>query len=388
MKIARWLLILPAALVAGGVFAVSDQVAAEPPAGAMRAAIFVQNRAGLELENKLDAFDDMIAARLKAAGFAVVNHKDVVQRFAESRNALDRQAVERQVELLPRADKPEVVTTSDREIIRKMEEWTKAGKSEGSVDETVDATSALRLAQMLNVDYLVFASIVSVGSDSREFAGYGVNQQVTSYVMRLALRVLEGAQGSLVYGDVVTVTEKTGESAGLQMVLGDVINKLLDDGAVQLADRVKRSAREIQAAKTDKPATVEIAINSNVEGATVEIDGAAVGSAPGKFNVRPGIHQVRITKEWYATWEKNINATPGQVLMVAMEMTPEGLARQRATVDTTVAGKVGEGEAKVLEGEAKMRSESYWKMQGNLENLTIQGDQVPQNVNVLKQEQK
>ena len=52
----------------------------------------------------------------------------------------------------------------------------------------------------------------------------------------------------------------------------------------------------------------------------------AVGSAPGVFQVRPGVHRMRVTKEGYATWEKSVLLADGQALTIPLEMSAAGIA--------------------------------------------------------------
>ena len=56
----------------------------------LKAAIFVRNRGGREMNNKIDLFSDQLSARLSEKGFAVMDWKDVVQKFRESNESDDR----------------------------------------------------------------------------------------------------------------------------------------------------------------------------------------------------------------------------------------------------------------------------------------------------------
>ena len=75
-------------------------LAAAAASAAPTAALFVQNRAGAKLEAQLDAFNDLLGARLTDAGFEVIRYQDVLNRFTESRRAEDAQTVRQFVELV------------------------------------------------------------------------------------------------------------------------------------------------------------------------------------------------------------------------------------------------------------------------------------------------
>ena len=115
----------------------------------LRAAIFVQNRAGNDFQDKLDTFKDLITARLTENGFAIIDKNDVLAKFQESRNE-------------DNATKVAINTAID---------LTKSKKTEASVEDIITDSSALRIAQMLGVDYLIFATITSYGEEQKVFKG-------------------------------------------------------------------------------------------------------------------------------------------------------------------------------------------------------------------------
>jgi hypothetical protein len=339
---------------------------------APRAALFVQNQAGAPLESKLDAFAELAGARLSAAGFEVIRPQDVLARFAESRDAQSEQVLRRAVEALQTA------------------------KSEGTADEPMQAASALRLAQLMGADYLVFASLVSLGENQAQFQGYGIAQGTSTRTLRVALRVLEGGTGAQLYGDTIPVSDTLAQNANLQVEAGDQVNALLDRGAGELAGRVSGSLAKIEAAKPAAAALANVNVTATAEGATVEVDGVAVGSAPGAFQLRPGVHRMRVAKEGYATWEKSVNVFDGQTLNVALELSAEGLARKseleaQARTDA-IAREQSAADAQATTtlagGQARQASNSYIRLEGMPDSLTV-GDTEGKDanlINVIQQE--
>jgi len=63
------------------------------------------------------------------------------------------------------------------------------------------------------------------------------------------------------------------------------------------------------------PAT--LSITASVPGADIEIDGVFVGNAPSTVQVAPGVHQV-VVRQGAATWQRNLQATGGNVTINAM----------------------------------------------------------------------
>jgi len=175
-----------------------------------------------------------------------------------------------------------------------------------------------------------------------------------------------------------------------------VINGLLEDAADQLASSLAHSAASLPATvakdkmvsfrvactmtdSSQQPITVSMlgltADNRVVTNApmavqpfdvTVELDGLAIGSAPGTFQGYPGLHKLRLSREGFDAWERTVNLYDGQNLRVALQMSAEGTARWKenanflATLDSN--RKLTDAEAKRLEGLGKFFSESHYRV--------------------------
>lgn len=339
---------------------------------APKAALFVQNRAGAPLDGQLDAFNDLVSTRLTEAGFEVIRSQDVLARFTESRSAEESQGLRQAVEAL------------------------QTFKAEGTVDGPSQEASALRTAQLMGADYLVFASLVSKGENKMNVQAYGVAQRQTVTTLRVALRVLEGDRGTQIFGETIAVTDKILENANVQIDAGDQLNTLLDRGAVELAGRAQASVAKIEAAKPSATALASVTVNTPAEGAAVEVDGVVVGTAPGTFQIRPGVHEVRVTKEGYATWEKSVAFVDGQTLDVPMEMSAAGIARKGELEAQAIAREQSAADAQatttIAGGLGQQASNSYIRLEGMPnESLTIgdtgEGGDVD-TINVIQQKQE
>lgn len=340
---------------------------------APKAALFVQNRAGAKLESQIDAFGDLVGARLSEAGFEVIRAQDVLDRFVESRDAESEQALRRGVEALQTA------------------------KSEGTVDGASQEAPALRVTQLMDADMLVFASLVSLGENKMSVQAYGMTQESVVTTLRVALRVLEGDNGAQIYGDVIPVSEKVAQTAFMQMDAGDLVNTLLDRGAAELAGRVQGSLAKIEAARPAEAALAGVKVNASAEGAAVEVDGVVVGTAPGTFRIRPGVHEVRVTKEGYATWEKSVAFADGMELNVPMELSAAGLARKGELEAQAIAREQSAADAQatttIAGGIGQSASNSYIRLEGMPnESLTLggaaDGGADANVINVIQQESK
>ncbi len=64
-----------------------------------------------------------------------------------------------------------------------------------------------------------------------------------------------------------------------------------------------------------------------VGGASVELDGVVIGSAPGDFSATPGLHKLRILRTWMEPYEATVNIQSGMNLDIALEMSDEGMKK-------------------------------------------------------------
>jgi hypothetical protein len=338
--------------------------AVEEASPARNTAIFVTNRAGAEYDGQLPVLEDFLAAKLSDSGFSLMSRELMVAAASK---------------LDPASENPNDILGAQLE----------------------DQSSALRLAQGMGADYLLSASITSISKQKRNVNAYGVQLANYTYTLRVSYKVVDAAGGGSLTGGVATATktEQNTVHANQRMATGDldeesIVSSLFNDATTQIAAalRTKVAMGRIAAPKA-KAATVTITINvqtadlyipdvqlgpqntvSIKDGklavapleVTVEVDGLAVGSAPGKVTLKPGLSKLRLTREGYQTWERTINAVDGQSLSVAMQMSPEGLARwQELTVFMNKlkdGAKLTDAQVQVLLGQAQMLRQSGFKV--------------------------
>ncbi len=346
-------------------------LAAAAASAAPKAALFVQNRAGGEYDSRLGMLADAIAGDLSQAGFAVVRPEDTLDRSAASpTEAAYPEALHRALELYQSA------------------------KGESAVDTSpAEAASALNVARALDADCLVMASLLSVGENSVRSQAYGLPVVSRTRVLRLALRVLNGRDGSQLYGDRVVVTDRITDTAYQQTDAGDQLDSMIDRASAEVAARV-RSAVESGALPAEDLAGTgaaggEISVTINAEpAASVELDGIVIGTAPGTFRIRPGVHRLRVAKEGYAAWENSVKLADGQTLEIPLEYSGSGLARRGEQMaqdrDDDVIRQQSEAQAALAHGQATAASNSYTRIEGAPQVLSI-GSETPTGVIVTPQ---
>jgi hypothetical protein len=334
------------------------------PKGQRKVLIVVANRAEAALNDQVSALEDLISSRVAGRGFTVVSRDVAV-------NALKTYA-------------PANAATAA------------AGTTQLD-QELSDNTSALRLAQNLGVDYLLVPAITSYGKEKKSYQGNGIKTLNTTYRLRLNYKIVEADQGGAERGGTVLAEKTVRDTGALQTDSSDVLNELLDDAADQLAAAMTESAKSLPTAvakaamvhfsvvctMTDprlQPILVPdirvaadntvIATNQPVAvqpmDVTVELDGVALGSAPGEFAARPGLHKLRLSREGFSDWTRTVNIYDGQTLRVALQMSPQGYARWQATTDFLATldnqRKLTDAEVKRVEGLAEFLKNSHYRV--------------------------
>lgn len=274
----------------------------------LKAAIFVANHAGKGFDDLLDTLRDLITNRLTEKGFSIVDKAEVVKPMAESKEDSEQaKAVKRQL--------------ADFNVaLQKREEDFLAG-----IKDDMDGASALRLAQQMGADYVLVATVTSFGKATKKATVLGQSVDVSEFTLRVGLKLLEGVAGGSVYGDVVKVSAKVDNT--IEGENSEMVNGLLDDAATKIAENVEKRIRTRPIPAAEKVSDAALRIACNVENADVMVDGAVVGSAGQKLNVKPGLHAVVIRREWFRDWKRTVNVQPGMVLDVQLELSELGMKK-------------------------------------------------------------
>ncbi len=324
-----------------------------PNAPVYKSVILVSNRAGAEWDGKVRVLEDHLAAQLSDLGFAVLTREVVVDSLRSFDPA---------IAALPRP-------------------------ADGLEAQLIEQSSALRLAQGLGVNYIIHASLSSVTSTDVVAKAYGVETRSRERALRVSYRLVDAADGGSLTGDTVRVATVVQQTANAETRREGVEDDLLDEAAGRIVDSLRERVTltlRLEAADLLIP-DVRLGPENTVSiseskyrlvplNATVEIDGVAVGSAPGSLSVRPGFSRLRITREGFAPWERTINAVDGQTLSIALTLSDSGYARWKDAT-TFINGlkdgaRLTDAQVKVLEGYGKMLSESFSRMETN-ENVRL-----------------
>ena len=295
----------------------------------MKAAIFVRDNGEKPNAGELNTFSDMLSARLTDKGFSVMDWKNIIQKFSESNYPDDQifKDVRSLMAVATNTESNDSFTATVSNSKERVDDSVTAMTSEGGVANS----SILRIGQMLGADYIIFASMGKIGHEKRSFKGkgtvYKTDNSVDIFSMPLTVRVLDGNDGKSLYGDALNAYDRIYQNENIDIRKNNIADTLIDTGTKELADNIGTKLDSIQSAKL-KTQSVSFSVSCNgIEGVTVELDGTAIGSAPGKFKAAPGIHQMRLSRQYFNPWEKTVNIYEGETLNITLEFSTEGQAQ-------------------------------------------------------------
>ncbi len=274
-------------------------------------AVFVQNRTRVAgMDDEMDGVRDRLGAALaEVDGFAVVDSAQVADAFSRGK-----------------------VTVAEERA--------------GLIAGVFTGGSVPRIAEMLGCDYIAAATVVNATALKRNIGG----RLSTVFTLRMTLKVMD-ATGASVDGLPTWVRQLPILDAGDSDAM-DYYQMLFDQWATDVTKAVAAKAprwRRPAAVAARVPFTVTTTIDETVAelesqtkgaqgeqlqelrrivgGATIELDGAVIGSAPGSFRATPGLHQLRVTREWMKPYTATVNVYEGLALKIALEMSDEGVTR-------------------------------------------------------------
>ncbi len=243
--------------------------------------------------------------------------------------------------------------------------------------ESLQGTSALRLAQMLGADYLLIATITSVEETEKIFEGYGSKTKNLIVEMNVSVRLLDGNGGSSIYADTVSASTVIRNNEFLKQKSSNNLPPLIREASAKIVKNVSKVIEQIsgKAKSLEQLQGVNFIINCDVENANVELDGAVIGVASGAFVAKPGLHSLKIFKERYSPWIKRVNIFADQIISVHLDKSDEGFVEdmkerqfesqmKRYDAETDAQTTLVEAKAKMLN-----KSKAEVKIKGNIKNV-------------------
>ena len=284
------------------------------PASNTKIAIFVKNQTKTPgLDDLVDGVRDRLSAELAGAGLIVLDKTEIADGFTRFKVSSEEERA-------------------------------------GLVSGVFTGGSAVRVAQMLGVDYLMTTSIIGADRATRT-AG---DQPIVTFTLRISVKVSDAATGASVFGENWTrrspVPAASAEGANATAYYNDLLDAWVQEAGTSIAAKAsawRPASLAAGQAKFSVTTTVDELIQGLesgvrapndllaemrrlVGGVTVELDGAAVGSSPGSFSCTPGLHQLRVSRPWMKDWQQTVSIQEGTTFRVALELSEAGLKRYQS----------------------------------------------------------
>ncbi len=308
-------------------------------------AVFVQNRTRVPgMDDEVDGVRDRLATALaEIEGFAVMDSAQVADTFRRYK------------------------VTADEE-------------KTGLVPGIFTGGSVPRVAQMLGCDYIAAATIVDARAMARNIGG----QPAKNYMLRMTLKIMDATGASvdsvLLPAIQMPILGADGDDPmGYYQMLFDKWVAQVTPVVAQKSSRWRKPAEGQGLVAFTVSTTIDrviAALESQtkgvsgeqlqelrkvVGGATVELDGAILGSAPSQFAATPGLHQIKVSRAWMEPFTGTINVQPGAVFEIALEMSAEGIEKWGSVEALRANVAQGYAEAAMTRGIKVNHDSSNWR---------------------------
>lgn len=323
-----------------------------------KVAVFVQNRTNMPaIDDEIDGIRDRLAASLAGIeGISVFDSAQIADTFRRYK-----------------------VTTDE--------------ERKGLVSGVFTGGSVPNISKMIGCDYIIAASVIGATSLKRNLGG----RLNTVYTLRITTKVMDNTgatAGALIkpnWSGTFPVVDDTGDDP--LNYYNILIDRWVDDATNQIAAKAPTWRTPSAEATTLVSFDVKTSIDSSVAelesqtkgakgedlvqlrkvvgAATVELDGAVIGSTPNSFKASPGLHQIKITREWMKPYTATVNIQEGMLLNVALEMSEEGIAKwgSEEALRADLARRYSEAAA--LRGIKVNIDSSNWRDVGTIPNKVL-----------------
>jgi hypothetical protein len=335
-----------------------------------KAAIFVANREIKIPPNQAKVLEGLIASHLASNGFQVLTRNVILDSVSKSLR------------------QPKIVD-EDIKLLKEIGDFVRTERGEPvptrSLEEKLSKqTSAMRLAQSLGANMILFATIQSYGYEKRIFKGNEIAPvaTVTHYHnLRVSYRLGFSADGVSVAGDQIKVTRAWRESPSIKRETDDLLNDMVEEAASKLSKQILAANRTIKEVPKINGVGVSFSVKPALPGgavlqlpkyededikmevetsvaADVVIDGISIGAvSTEKMRVASGLHQIALRADGYKPWKRFINVSEDQEILVTLEMTQDGFERWKETInffqEMSKNKKLTRAEMKLLEAKAE-----------------------------------
>jgi len=281
----------------------------------LKVAIFGRNKSGDNKYNKyVEQLENQLVASLSGE-FTAIDKDDAINTFEKA--------------------KKKEKDFKNMDIYSFLSTFQQLRKEESNLDNEKmieQKASSLRISQLLGADYFLIADLEEIVSNNIRDEVYGNKINDLVLTADISVKILDGIRGGSIAAKNIRKSKRLHGDEKSRYTDSDVMQNLpilMKQAGKEVAEYFLDNIQKISDFKVDSVRSVKFTVNSNVDNAVVELDGVAIGSAPGSFNVSPGMHRIRVTKDGYRSFNRDVYIFPNFQLKVSLEMTDEGLGKYR-----------------------------------------------------------
>lgn len=280
---------------------------AEAPQAPKRlyAALFVIDSMDCASEKQLDTFRSIVSSRMAQTGFSVINQDVVIEALRKEGLSLS----------------PDTLGAITRE------------------------GTALSLSELMGADYLIIARLLGYQTQRKSYSRGQIATEMDIHKLHVGYEVLTGDNGSSFMSGAISPQKVERTTENLVVYDSDRMLELMGEAADQISLEIQGKLNELKVAQAVPvpervlmPFTVNCVIadlslapltmplfwvNNDgtlgtpekgvknlslyADGAIVELDGVMIGTTPGTFEARPGVHKLTISREGNKPVVKTVN---------------------------------------------------------------------------------
>jgi hypothetical protein len=357
-----------------------------------KVAIFVANRTKI-VDDKVLVMQDLLNGYATDKGFSIISREDTINAVAKLAPDAGPNKGDHN---LPGAKMDEVLSNN---------------------------TSAMHLATNLGADYVLMVSLTTFGTDKQRYTDRekGIDLIMYKHQLRATYKVLDTTIGGSMTAGVATATISDRVAPGNNVIEREnLVDDLIDSAAMDMASMLATASRadaikpiadagkdatfRIDSAVADLfyPEIVKNEKGEQILGAGryrleamsvgVELDGVMIGTTPGPFTAKPGLHKIRLRREMFKDYEATVKISDGAALVLPMRMTDEGFQRftdmAKGMAELKAGQALTDAQVKVWEGYAKQLEGSTIKIDQQIKaDIRDTGDRLRRDEDELKRKQ-
>jgi len=356
-----------------------------PPSPAT--ALFLINNAGSKYDQFIPTIKDNLTSLLTQKGFAIVRTENAILPAGlpdSNENKISNPETEASINRLAETLNARLLVVATINAVT-HDESTFDGTKYDAINHKSISNTAIHDENTFDGTVEKQTEIKGETHDVKAFPGtdtaYNVVKTTATDTVRFNLQIYDLGSTKSIYGDSVNTSLRTPVYG--QAHTNTILINLFYAAAEKLANNVEVHVANVNAsATTPTNSKVTFTVSTNIPSVDVFIDGMVIGST-GKeteFQATPGIHQLKLGKEFIKSWEKTVNIINDAKYSVTLELSAEGLARFQSIQKFNLALKAGEASIDVVKEQSKAQATALVEEAKAKKNNPVKNDGLADNL--------